>query len=130
MKNRIKTPALLAVSCIALFDILLRRKQEIEFELLDSPPDPATWLERPNRAGWWLWKEAGNYARTELLLVGDGGTHIADDEEWDRVVGRSPSDAKGESENYWEGTKTSQRYMTGEWFYLSNAASEGRRSEA
>lgn len=125
-----ESPALSGIASTTLFDNFLGRKKEAEWALMDNEPDPAVWISRPDKAGWWLWLENGNHARTELLLVGDRGTHIADDDDWEQAVGRAPSDARGESENYWEGTETTQNMMPGLWFYLSNRLAQAPATRA
>ena len=108
------------VASTDLFARLLARKMDVESELLDDD-DRSKWLERPDRGGWWLWIESGNCARTELILVDADGNHVADDDEWEQAIGRPPSDARGESENYWEGAEINQSMMPGLWLHLANA---------
>lgn len=122
-----QTSQRVGIRCSALFDILLRRKDEIEYLLCDTDDVRAhkEWLARPDRNGWWLWLEGGTGCRTELLLVTGKGMCIADDDDWHQAVGRAPSDLSGESENYWEGTETTQEMMPGLWFFLSNTEASG-----
>ena len=121
--------SLVGVAMHDLFACLLDRKMDVERGLLEND-DRSKWLERPDRGGWWLWLEAGNCARTELILVDADGTHVADDDDWEQAIGRPPSDARGESENYWDGTEITQSMMPGLWLYQENDQREGRADNA
>jgi hypothetical protein len=108
----------IGVGCDALFAGLCERKWAIEFRLGDAE-DYTGWIERPDHAGWWLWLEGGSGCRTELLLIDEGGTHVAGDDEWEQAAGK-PVDGDGWEENYWQGTETTQKQMPGLWLSLAN----------
>lgn len=84
-------------------------------------------LVRPDCAGWWAWYEGSemlepgedrDYALQHhvprMILIGNGGTHVVDDDEWEQIMGKSP-DEDGWTENYWAGTETTQHMMPGVW---------------
>jgi hypothetical protein len=75
-------------------------------------------LKRPNRDGWWLWFEDNAGDGEEILVTCDGAI-VASDDEWEREVGRKPKELW--SENYWEGTDTTQKQMPGTWKFLREA---------
>lgn len=70
---------------------------------------------KPDRGGWWLWREGGE-GRGEPMLLCDDGSSVAYDDEWSDAVGREPNMVF--AENYWEGTDTTQAMMPGTWKYL------------
>lgn len=67
---------------------------------------------RPHSGGWWEYRECGG-DRVDRVLLTDSGMMVADDDEWERVVGRPPSEVW--NENYFEGTDTDQSQMPGLW---------------
>lgn len=77
----------------------------------------AAWTKkRPNHGGWWEWMEGGHGKPERLLLVEDGSC-VAYDDEWEQATGRNP-EHNCYSENYWEGTDTTQDLMPGLWRYV------------
>lgn len=66
---------------------------------------------RPHCGGWWFWKENDKPVK---LLLSDGGTEVATDDEWEAATGR-PVEHDGWQENYWEITATTQKMMPGLW---------------
>lgn len=83
---------------------------------------PRTLLARPDSAGWWLWYEGLSPSddfedcapEPERLLIVNGGHHVADDEDYLDITGRSP-DVDAWTKNYWAGTETTQEEMPGLW---------------
>ena len=71
---------------------------------------------RPHCGGWWFWKEGHgfNYAKPAKLLLAEGGTEVATDDDWEAATGR-PTEHDGWTENYWEMTATTQDMMPGVW---------------
>lgn len=67
---------------------------------------------RPHCGGWWLWREGGG-RRQEKVLLCDGGTEVATDDEWEKATGRNVDAYSGD--NYWEMTETTQDKMPGLW---------------
>jgi hypothetical protein len=83
----------------------------------DGLDGDAGWSEnRPDRNGWWEWREGGRDKIEKILLTADGNC-VADDDEWGAAMGRSP-EHKTYSENYWEGTDTTQQLMPGLWRFF------------
>lgn len=79
---------------------------------------------RPHCGGWWLWQEDSSCQPARLLLS-EGGTEVAADDEWECAMGRPPSEVY--SENYWEMTQTTQKEMPGLWMQeKSPGREEGR----
>jgi hypothetical protein len=86
--------------------------------------------ERPDCEGWWEWFEGWKMADKdsedfdldesllpgygEAILIGSGGTHVVGEDEFLQMTGREP-DHDGWTENYWEGTETTQSEMPGLW---------------
>ena len=94
-------------------------------------------LVRPDSSGWWQWYEGQlldddpeewEGATGERLLTGEGGTHIASDDEWWQATGENP-DKDTWHGNYWEGTETTQHMMPGLWGKV-NVKVHPRRAEA
>lgn len=68
--------------------------------------------EPPDRPGWWLWSEGGDYPPVRLLIVGDERhTEVASDDQLVAALAREIDD----DENYWEMTST--RLMPGLWMF-------------
>ena len=73
---------------------------------------------RPDSGGWWSWREGGRFRVYKLLLT-PTGLSVASDDEWHRATGRKP-ETDGYTENYWEGTATTQKEMPGLWMKAPN----------
>ncbi len=75
---------------------------------------------RPANDGWWLWREGGR-SRVDKLLLSGGGRCVNSDVEWEQATGRPPEKDAWWTENYWEGTDTTQKMMPGLWMKAPNA---------
>lgn len=86
-------------------------------------------LLRPDKAGWWEWFEGSEmreqnedtqyrvaHSKGQMILIGEGGTHVVDDTEYEQITGDNPNKDVW-TKNYWAETETTQEMMPGIWLF-------------